>query len=97
MFVAMHKSVHLLLLAKVAQISGYCIWVDADSRGRYKILDQDPAAEIKLVPVEFVRTKCSQAMYHFKLHGEIKDKLQASRRASSGPRTQLVVNGKILK
>jgi hypothetical protein len=40
-------------------------------------LDQDPAAEIKLVPAEFVRAKFSQAMYYYNIHEEVKDKLQA--------------------
>ena len=63
---AMHKSARLLLFAKVeeniteSQMGGRCIWVDANSNGRY--LDQDHA-EVKLIPTDFVRGKYSQAMY----------------------------------
>ena len=60
---AMHKSACLLLLARFiqtaeniaeSQMGGHCIWVDADSQGRYQILDQDHAAEAMLIPTDFV-------------------------------------------
>ena len=49
---AMHKSARLLLFAKIAenitesQMGGHCIWVDANSKGRY--LDQDHAGRGKV-------------------------------------------------
>ena len=80
---AMHKSARLLLFAKVAenitesQMGGHCIWVDANSNGRY--LDQDHAAEVKLIPTDFVRGKYSQAMYYFSICEDVKNKLHASK------------------
>jgi len=82
---AMHKSAHLLLFGKIAenitesQIGEHCIWVDANSNGRYQILDQDHAAEVKLIPTDFVRGKYSQAMYYFSICEDIKNKLHASK------------------
>jgi hypothetical protein len=74
---AMHKSARLLIFAKVAenitesQMGGHCIWVDANSRGRYLSSDQDQAAEPKFIPTEFVREKYSQVMYHSRLLEDI--------------------------
>ena len=78
---AMHKSARLLLFAKIveniteSQIGGHCIWVDANSNGRY--LDQDHAVEVKLIPTDFVRGKYSQAMYYFSICEDVKNKLHA--------------------
>lgn len=80
---AMHKSARLLLFAKVAEniteseMGGHCIWVDANSKGRY--LDQDHAAEVELIPTDFVRGKYSQAMYYFSICEDVKNKLHASK------------------
>ena len=84
----MHKSARLLLFAKVAenitesQMRGHCIWVDANSNGRY--LDQDHAAEVKLIPTDFVRGKYSQAMYFFSVFDYVKNKLHASKPGAEG-------------
>jgi hypothetical protein len=48
----MHKTLRLLIFAK---FTGH----------RYQFLDQDHKAELKLVPVEFVREKYDQVMYYF--------------------------------
>jgi hypothetical protein len=63
-----------------SQSRGHWIWVDANSQGRYQILDQDHKAEKKIVPTEFVHEKYDQAMYYFSgfeyLKGELdEDKL----------------------
>ena len=85
---AMHKSARLLLFAKVAenitesQIGGHCIWVDANSNGRY--LDQDHTAEVKLIPTDFVRGKYSQAMYYFSICEDVKNRLHASKPEAEG-------------
>ena len=82
---AMHKSARLLLFAKVAeniaesQMGGHCIWVDANSNGRYQILDQDLAAEVKLIPTDFVRGKYSHAKHYFSVYENVKNKLRASK------------------
>lgn len=86
---AMHKSARLLLFAKIAenmtesQMGGHCIWVDANSNGRYQILDQDHAAEIKLIPTDFVRGKYNHAMYYFSICEDIKNKLCADKPEAS--------------
>ena len=83
---AMHKSASLLLFTKIAekttesQIGAHCIWVDANSKGR---LDQDHAAEVKLVPTEFVREKYSQAMYYFSIFEDVKNKLGVDKPGSA--------------
>ena len=82
---AMHKSASLLLFAKIAeniiesQMGGRCIWVDANSKGRYQILDQDHADEVKLIPTDFVRGKYSHAKYYFSICEDVKNKLHASK------------------
>jgi hypothetical protein len=74
---SMHKSARLLLFAKVAekvtesQMRSHCIWVDANSKGRYLGSDQDEAAEPKLIPTEFVREKYSQVKYYSRLLEDI--------------------------
>jgi hypothetical protein len=74
---AMHKSARLLIFAKVAenipesQMRRHCIWVDANSNGRYLNSDQDEAAEPKLIPTEFVREKYRQVMYYSRLLEDI--------------------------
>ena len=80
---AMHKSARLLLFAKDAenitesQMGGHCIRVDANSNGRY--LDQDHAAEVKLIPTDFVRGKYSQAMYYFSICEDVKNSKKVTR------------------
>jgi hypothetical protein len=54
-------------------MGGHCIWVDAHSNGRYQILDQDHAAEVKLIPTGFVPGKYSQAMYYFSICEDVKN------------------------
>ena len=83
---AMHKSASLLLFAKIAekttesQMGAHCIWVDANSKGRYQILDQDHAAEVKLIPTDFVHGKCNHAIYYFSIYEEdVKNKLCADK------------------
>ena len=82
---AMHKSARLLLFAKVAenitesQMGGHCIWVDANSNGRYQILDQDLMSEVKLIPTDFVRGKYSHTKYYFSIYEDVKNKLHASK------------------
>ena len=82
---AIHKSARLLLFAKIAkktteaQMGGHCIWFDAHSNGRYQILDQDHAAEVKLIPTGFVPGKYSQAMYYFSICEDVKNSKKVTR------------------
>jgi hypothetical protein len=60
-------------------MGGHCIWVDANSNGRYQILDQDHAAEVKLIPTGFVPGKYSQAMYYFSICEDVKNSKKVTR------------------
>jgi hypothetical protein len=60
-------------------MGGHCIWVDANSNGRYQILDQDHAAEVKLIPTDFVPGKYSQAMYYFSICEDVKNSKKVTR------------------
>ncbi len=78
---AMHKSARLLLFSKVAenatesQMGGHCIWVDASGMARYQILDEDQAT--KLVPIEFITAKYSQARWFFARLGSIQNEIDS--------------------
>jgi hypothetical protein len=62
--------------------------VDANSNGRYQILDQDHAAEVKLIPTDFVRGKYSQAMYYFSICEDVKNKLHTSKSGAEEQKLQ---------
>jgi hypothetical protein len=93
---AMHKSARLLTFAKFAenitesQMGGHCIWVDANSRGRYLSSDQDKAAaEAKLIPTEFVREKYSQVRYYSSIIEDINNnELRATKQESDEQKLQ---------
>jgi hypothetical protein len=70
-------------------MGGHCIWIDANSRGRYQILNQDKVAEVKLVPAEFVRGKYIQAMYYFSIYEDMMNKLRASKPGAEELKLQL--------
>src|SRR5919106_4185752 len=64
-----HKSARLLLFGEFtenqreSQVEVHCIWVDDSSKGRYQILKENSMS--KLVPIEFITAKYSQARYFF--------------------------------
>jgi hypothetical protein len=77
-----HKSTPLLFFAKIAenaQGKRHCIWVDANSKGRYVILYENHETEMKLVPTEFVFEKYSQAMYYFSACEYLQSELHADK------------------
>jgi hypothetical protein len=81
---AMHKSARLLLFGEFpknmaeSQLKGYCVWVDANSIGRYQVLDESRV--IKLVPAEFVRAKYIQAQYFFERLEDIQNEMIRGRK-----------------
>ena len=95
---AMHKSARLLLFAKVAekttesQMGERCIWVDASGKARYQILDEGQAT--KLVPIEFITAKYSQARWFFARLGSIQNEIDS--RKSLTDKDELTVEIKLL-
>jgi hypothetical protein len=82
---AMHKSARLLLFGKFpknvteSELKGCCVWVDANSNGRYQVLDESRVT--KLVPAEFVRAKYIQAQYFFERLEDIQNEIDSRKEA----------------
>jgi hypothetical protein len=82
---AAHKTIRFLLFGEATEnateskIRGHCVWVDANSNGRYQVLDESRV--IKLVPAEFVRAKYIQAQYFFERLEDIQNEIDSRKEA----------------
>jgi hypothetical protein len=98
---AMHKSARLLLFGEFpknvteSELKGCCVWVDANSNGRYQVLDESRVT--KLVPAEFVRAKYIQAQYFFERLEYIQNEIDSRKEAVDKDELALEIDSYLIR